>query len=170
MAESGISIASSAQIWFYLRQIVTLVPLVLWLGGSVALAFFTAPVVFDRLPRTEAGNLMAVIFQKFDIIGWVTIGCLLLAECIKRFTPLSTFLATMKQGQSKEFWITVLIVIFLLTNLFALLMINPKIQSLRHQIPSFDLDPAADPNPLRKAFGMWHGISVITMLFGLSFL
>ena len=42
-----------------------------WLGGVVFFSFFTAPVIFERLPRNQAADLVAVIFPRYYNLGYV---------------------------------------------------------------------------------------------------
>lgn len=52
-----------------LTTAVFLVALGLWLGGVVFFSFFTAPVIFGRLPRHEAADLISVIFPRYYALG-----------------------------------------------------------------------------------------------------
>ena len=42
----------------------------IWLGGVVFFSFFTAPVIFERLPRNQASDLVSVIFPRYYNLGY----------------------------------------------------------------------------------------------------
>ena len=45
--------------------------IVCWLGGMLFFSIFTAPVVFSQLPISEAGKVVAGIFPRYYILGYV---------------------------------------------------------------------------------------------------
>ncbi len=142
--------------WWSLRNFFLLFPLVFWVGGGTVIAVWVAPIVFSHLSsRTESGRIVGEILQRLDrflIAGMISVA---LSEVIK-FWRLSWPLPT------KEIIITVLIVLLLLIQIFSMTVVSPKIRELRSQIGSFDETPKTDP--LRQAFGMWHGISMLCMV------
>jgi Domain of unknown function (DUF4149) len=48
-----------------------LLSLVCWLGGMVFFSIFTAPVIFRVLDRTEAARVVAGIFPRYYLLGYV---------------------------------------------------------------------------------------------------
>lgn len=50
-----------------------------WLGGVVFFSFFTAPVIFERLPRNTAADLISVIFPRYYNLGYSCGGAMLVA-------------------------------------------------------------------------------------------
>jgi len=143
-----------------IRNILVLIPMSLWFGGAVAIGFFTAPAVFGGLSsRTLAGEIMTVIFGKLRLVEYITMVALFASELLK-------YLALPQARGMREYWITGLIVAFLLVQLFSVAVVSPKIESIRAQIESFDDLPKDDPQ--RQAFGMWHGISMLCMVIGLG--
>lgn len=42
----------------------------IWLGGVVFFTVFTAPVIFERLPRNQAADLISVIFPRYYNLGY----------------------------------------------------------------------------------------------------
>ncbi len=143
-----------------IRNILVLIPLSLWFGGAVAIGFFTAPAVFGGLSsRTLAGEIMTVIFDRLRWVEYITMIAFFASEAIK-------YWALPEARGMREAGITVLIVAFLLVQLFSVAVVSPKIESIRAEIDSFDDLPK--DNPQRQAFGMWHGISMLCMVIGLG--
>src|SRR2546425_13145235 len=58
-----------------------LLALACWLGAIVFFSFFTAPVVFRRLPVAEAGKVVGAIFPLYYDLGYVA-GLISLAIAI----------------------------------------------------------------------------------------
>lgn len=56
-----------------------LIAMGIWLGGVVFFSFFTAPVIFRRLPRAQATDLISVIFPIYYRLGYVCGGVMLIA-------------------------------------------------------------------------------------------
>ncbi|HGY93015.1 MAG TPA: DUF4149 domain-containing protein [Planctomycetes bacterium] len=54
-----------------LSSTVFLTAMSVWLGGVVFFSFFTAPVIFERLPRNQAADLISVIFPRYYNLGYV---------------------------------------------------------------------------------------------------
>lgn len=79
-------------------QFVYLLCLALWLGGIVFFSFFTAPVVFKRLGREQAGELVGAIFPRYYKLQYVC-GVLMLGSLAllrgRGFDPNWLFLALM---------------------------------------------------------------------------
>lgn len=143
------------------RDFLLLFPLAVWIGGGIALGFFAAPVAFADLPsRTLAGNVMGTILYRFEWVLYAAMICLIIAEAIK-------YAKLPEARLTREIWITILIAVFILSQLFAIFVVNTNIEALRAQIASFDLPFDQDPNPLRKSFGMWHGFAVLCSLVGI---
>ncbi len=143
---------------FLLRNLLILLPLVLLVGGGTLLTFIVAPTVFSMLSsRTESGNLVAAILRKLAWIQWSGLVSLIFAEILK-FTSFNSF-------ATRDWIVTGLIILLVLTLVFSLTLVQYKIEKIRAQVTSFDELPQDDP--LRKAFGMWHGISMLCMILSL---
>ncbi len=147
--------------WHFLRNLLMLAPLVLWVGGGSVIAFWVAPTIFANLSsRTESGRIVGLILQKLDRLLLVGIVLLILSEAIKYVKFPSAAVST------KEIVVTILIVLLVAVQIFSMTVVTPKIHAIRDQIPSFDDLPKEDP--LRKTFGMWHGISMLCMVICLG--
>src|SRR5690349_17475088 len=48
-----------------------LLALVCWLGGMVVFSAVIAPVVFTTLSRPDAGKLVAAIFPRYYVLGYI---------------------------------------------------------------------------------------------------
>ena len=54
-----------------LTLFIYLLAIACWLGGMVFFSLFTAPVIFRLLPRAEAGTVVAGIFPRYYLLGYV---------------------------------------------------------------------------------------------------
>lgn len=59
--------------------------LALWIGGAIALGALTAPELFRRLPRTDAGAIFGTILRRFSRIRLAAIVVALIAAGVKHF-------------------------------------------------------------------------------------
>jgi hypothetical protein len=120
--------------------------LVCWLGGMIFFSIFTAPVIFTALPIAEAGKVVAGIFPRYYLLGYVAgiIGALLaLYMAIARGPRLWWLLATLA------------LVAALALTFYAGMVIRPHIDSIRA------VAEEQTPDPLRKAeFDRLHRLSV----------
>lgn len=140
---------------FILRNILLLIPLVVFVGGGTIITFVVAPTVFSLLPsRTQSGNIVGSILSQLDIIMRWGLGLMVLSEIIK-------YLYLPWENPKRETIITILIILLLIVLSFSMYIVSPKIEDIRAQIPSFD--DLSEEDPLRKQFGMWHGISMLCM-------
>lgn len=55
----------------------------LWLGGTLALGAVTAPVIFGSLPAPSSGDVMTIIFRRFDKVAMGCAAIVLLAEVLR---------------------------------------------------------------------------------------
>ena len=125
---------------------VYLVAIACWLGGIVFFSFFTAPIVFSRLPVAEAGKVINGIFPLYYILGYAT-GATALA--------LTVYFA--KAGASRSLWVVtaILLAISLATTVYAGMIVRPKTAAIRSVVEE------ANPDPIRKAeFDSLHHLSV----------
>lgn len=120
--------------------------LVCWLGGMIFFSIFTAPVVFTALPIAEAGKVVAGIFPRYYLLGYVAgvIGALLALHMAIWWGP-------------RLWWslATIALVAALGLTLYAGMVIRPHIDSIRL------VAEETAPDPLRKAeFDRLHRLSV----------
>ncbi len=123
------------------------------LGLVVVPGYVVAPVLFAKAGNISlAGSLAGSIFHLANM------GFLFLAVAVSVF-----WLRMQKSGISagKLRWsLLLLLILFIAGNEYG---VSPVIADLKIQIGS--MDQLASDNPLRKLFGIWHGISALIHLF-----
>jgi uncharacterized membrane protein len=129
-------------------RFIYLLSITLWIGGMAFFSFLAAPSIFHVLGREDAGKVVADIFPKYY---WQGIICGAIA-----------LLTSVVLGM-RERWNTLLIArtlmigLMLIGVLYAVGILQPKIQAVKAQVTSFDsLSPT---DPLRLEFGRLHGRS-----------
>jgi len=123
-----------------------LLAIVSWLGGMIFFALLTAPAVFTSLPITEAGKVMATLFPRYYLMGYITgvIACLLAIYFTAAHGP-------------RLWWgfASVALVIALGITLYAGVIIRPQVNAIR------TVNEEPNPDPVRKAeFDRLHHLSV----------
>jgi Domain of unknown function (DUF4149) len=125
---------------------VYLLALVCWLGGMIFFALLTAPVVFSTLPITEAGKVMATLFPRYYLLGYIAgaIACVL------------AIYFTAAHGARLWWGLTALaLVIALALTFYAGLIVRPQVDAIR------TVNEEPNPDPARKAeFDRLHQLSV----------
>ena len=121
--------------------------LALMLGLLVVPGFIVAPVLFDKAGSVSlAGALAGEIFHMANL------GLMLLSAAVIVFW-LRMRSAGMQIGRLR--WgLLALVTALIVANEYT---ISPILAELKVQIAS--LDAVTDEHPLRKQFGMWHGVS-----------
>jgi hypothetical protein len=125
---------------------VYLLALACWLGGMIFFSIFTAPAIFGALPTGEAGKVVATIFPRYYILGYVAgiIGVIL-----------SIYFAMSHPSRLWWSFAAIALVLALALTLYAGAVIRPKIDRLR----SVTEEPTPDAD--RKAeFDRLHHLSV----------
>ena len=123
-----------------------LLAIVCWLGGMVFFALLTAPVVFTTLPITEAGKVMATLFPRYYLLGYIAgaVACLLAIY----FTA----------ARGPRLWwgfVAVALIVALGLTLYAGTIIRPQVDAIR------TVNEQPNPDPARKAeFDRLHRLSV----------
>lgn len=81
---------------FNLLKFVHLLCTVIWLGMLIFFTFFVAPSIFKVLPKDVAGTLVAEIFPKYWVIGYISgvlsLFTLFLLSYIEKGFPAARFL------------------------------------------------------------------------------
>jgi uncharacterized membrane protein len=129
-------------------RFIYLLSIALWIGGMAFFSFLAAPSIFHVLPREEAGKVVADIFPKYY---WQGILCGAIA--------LVTSVALGMRDRWNMLLIvrTIMIGVMVIGVLYAVVILQPKLQAVKAQITSFEsLSPT---DPLRLEFGRLHGRS-----------
>lgn len=126
--------------------------LALMLGLLVVPGFVVAPVLFD-----EAGSLSLAGALAGEIFHIANLGLMLLSAAVIVFW-LRMRSAGMQIGRLRWGFLA-LLVLLIVTNEYT---ISPILAELKVQIGSMDV--VAAEHPLRKQFGMWHGVSATVHL------
>ncbi len=123
-----------------------LLSLVCWLGAIIFFSFFTAPVVFTRLPIHDAGKVISAIFPRYYILGYVAGAVALLLA----------FYLMETQGE-RGWWSATIAALFfaLACTVYAGVVIRPRIDAIRTVVEQ------PNPDPAKKAeFDQMHQLSV----------
>jgi uncharacterized membrane protein len=129
-------------------RFIYLLSIALWLGGMAFFSFMAAPSIFKVLPREEAGRVVSDIFPKYY---WQGLICGAIA------------LVTSVALGVRDRWNMLLIVrtmtigVMVIGILYAVVILQPKIQAVKAQTTSFE--SLAPTDPLRLEFGRLHGRS-----------
>ncbi len=120
-----------------------------WLGAMVFFSFFTAPALFARLEVREAGLVVAMLFPRYYVIGYVCgAGSLALAIAFawRRLTPAQTL-----------WWAAVAaLAAALAVTLYAGLSLRPRIEELRGATGG----AISAATQTKQAFARLHRLSV----------
>ncbi|HEY6419569.1 MAG TPA: DUF4149 domain-containing protein [Candidatus Binataceae bacterium] len=118
-----------------------------WLGSVVFFSFFTAPIVFTRLPIAEAGKVVGGIFPLYYALGYGA-GAIAVASAI--------YFAT---ARGPRLWwgaAAFALAIALALTLYAGVVVRPRVDQIR------TVAEEQNPDPARKAeFDHLHHLSVV---------
>jgi len=129
-------------------RFIYLLSIALWIGGMAFFSFLAAPSIFQVLPREEAGKVVADIFPKYYWQGIICGAIALLTSVVLGMRERWNWLLIAR---------TIMIAVMLVGVLYSIAILQPKIQAVKAQIPSFEsLSPT---DPLRLEFGRLHGRS-----------
>jgi hypothetical protein len=126
---------------------VYLLAIVCWLGGMVFFTAIIAPVVFKLLPIADAGKLVAGLFPRYYILGYIA-GTIGLALAIY-FTV---------ERQPKLWWSlsAFALAVALGLTIYAGAIVRPQVDAIRTVVED------QNPDPARKAeFDRLHRLSVM---------
>jgi len=123
--------------------------LALWVGGTWAIGYLAAPVLFNALDdKMLAGHLAGEMFKWMAYFGMVAAGYLLLFR-LNRFGG-----RAFKQG---FFWIAVAMLLITLAGRYG---IQPILEQLKGQALPQDVMHSL----MRDRFQAWHGVSSVLYL------
>jgi uncharacterized membrane protein len=129
-------------------RFIYLLSIALWIGGMAFFSFMAAPSIFKVLPREEAGKVVSDIFPKYYWQGIICGAIALVA---------SVALGMRDRWNSLLIVRTIMIGVMLIGILYAVVILQPKVQAVKAQITSFE--GLAPTDPLRLEFGRLHGRS-----------
>ena len=133
-------------------RFVYLVSLVAWVGGIIFFSFVGAPSTFQAVPVEMAGKVVARIFPRYYLLGFVAGLAALVA-----FLGLARMSG---QWDALKIANTVLLTAMLGTGLYAGTVVQRQANEVRRQIESFE-DRAQVRPELRIEFGRLHRLAVI---------
>lgn len=117
-----------------------------WLGGMVFFAFFTAPVIFTRLPIAEAGKVIAAIFPLYYGLAYAAGAVAVL---------FSLYLALTRAARGWWLASCLLLAVALGLIAYAGVVVGPKVDAVK------SVAEEAHPDSARKAqFDRLHQLSV----------
>ena len=133
-------------------RFVYLLSLVVWVGGIIFFSFVGAPSTFQAVPLDMAGKVVAKIFPRYYLVGFVA-GLVALAAFLG--------LARMSgQWGGLKVANALLLTAMLGTGLYAGTVVQRQATAVRQQIGSFE-DPSQARPELRAEFARLHRLAVI---------
>ena len=140
---------------------VYLLAMVCWLGSIIFFSFFTAPVIFTTLARSDAGKVVAVIFPRYYILGYVAGGLALVIAIyftiVSRGGSRGIYFTVISRG-SRGWWAATVIAIAIAVGctFYAGMVVRPRVDAIR------SVSEEQNPDPARKAeFDYLHQLSVM---------
>ncbi len=134
----------------FLASSIFLVAMGIWLGGVVFFSFFTAPVIFERLPRNTAADLITVIFPRYYNLGYTCGAAMLIAAAYPIY--LRPYSANCWASWSLALVATVI-------SFYAGRSVMPRVRRLRLTAASSAGSPEHGDN--RRAYERAHQLSMI---------
>ena len=129
-------------------RFIYLLSIALWLGGMAFFSFIAAPSIFKALPREEAGKVVSDIFPKYYWQGMICGAIALVTSVALGMRDRWNMLLIVR---------TIMIGVMVIGILYAVVILQPKVQAVKAQITSFESLTPTDP--LRLEFGRLHGRS-----------
>jgi Domain of unknown function (DUF4149) len=129
-------------------RFIYLLSIALWIGGIAFFSFMATPSIFHLLPREEAGKVVADIFPKYYWQGIICGAIALLTSVVLGMRERWNMLLIVR---------TIMIGVMFIGVLYSVAILQPKIQTVKAQITSFESLLPTDP--LRLEFGRLHGRS-----------
>lgn len=124
-----------------------LLALVCWLGGMVVFSAVIAPVVFTTLSRPDAGRLVAAVFPRYYVLGYI---------CGAVALVLAIWLAVARVPRASWTFAAILLAAALGCTAYAGVVVRPQVDAIR------TVTEEANPDPVRRAeFDRLHHLSVM---------
>ncbi len=139
--------------------------LLVWVGGLITLAFFATPAIFAKTERKQAGEIVAIIFDRFRVATYFCATALLITEGLKFYTWENASPMIL----AKNVFIFLMVVIFL----YSALLISPRIKEAKKRLYA----PDAVEEEKAQAAEVFSGLhktstraAAAQLLFGLAVL
>ena len=139
-------------------RLVSVLTLIVWIGGAITIAGLVAPSAFAVLPSTDAAQVVGETLRRFHFVGYaagvVLVGTLVLAALIG--------------PRPHAFWWRLWIAgLMLIATLVSGLWVSGRVADLRREIgvPVSSLSPT---DGRRVAFGRWHALSTALTAFTIA--
>ncbi|MCA9319450.1 MAG: DUF4149 domain-containing protein [Planctomycetes bacterium] len=132
-----------------LASSVFLMAMGVWLGGVVFFSFFTAPVIFERLPRNQAADLISVIFPRYYKLGYACGFLMIVAGLYPSWREPGLGMATLSLSFA---------LLATICSIYAGVVVLPRVRRLRQTAASSAGTSEHSAN--RAAYIRWHQISV----------
>ena len=143
-------------------KVLTISSVSVWLGAMAFFSIFVAPAAFSVLDRESAGRLVTTVFPRYYLFGAV-LGMVGLVGVVGQFLG--------SGGRQAPWGSLALLLLMLGLTFYAMLVLEPQIQSTRHALRSAGIAPGSG-TPEAHAFARLHRLSVvlngITLLAGLA--
>ncbi|MGD0290309.1 MAG: DUF4149 domain-containing protein [Candidatus Binataceae bacterium] len=135
-----------------------LLALVCWLGGMIFFTAIIAPVVFKLLPIADAGKLVAALFPRYYIMGYIAgLICVALSIYFVVEHPARLWWSLSALALATALGLTI----------YAGMIVRPQVDAVRTVVEDQNPDPAR-----RAEFDRLHHLSVMlnggVMLLNLS--
>jgi hypothetical protein len=130
-------------------RLVSVLALVIWIGGALTIAGLVAPSAFTVLPSGDAARVVGETLRRFHFVGYGA-GAALVASLV---------LAGLLGPRPHAFWWRLWIAgLMLVATLVSGLWVSGRVAALRQEAGASmaSLEPA---DPRRIAFGRWHSLS-----------
>ncbi|MGE0201173.1 MAG: DUF4149 domain-containing protein [Candidatus Melainabacteria bacterium] len=132
---------ASATGWIATGTAIQLAGLALMAGGMLAIGAFAAPVMFKGLSRPEAGDLLTLIFRRYDSVIVTSLGLVLIGELVRVFPGQLTWMSS-----GPVAWLrTALLVVLLAAGLYTTMVLNPQIERMH----AAGIHPGGSPEGLQ---------------------
>lgn len=117
-----------------------LIAMGLWLGGVVFFSFFTAPVIFERLPRNQAADVISVMFPRYYNLGYTCGFAMLIAGAYPIY---------LRPSSANPWMSWSLALVATIVSLYAGRVIMPRVRRFRETAESSAGTPEHAPNRAR---------------------
>lgn len=146
-------------------RFVSLVLSAIWIGGLVALGAVAAPTAFAVLQshdpvagRTLAGELFGAILLRYQTMLWIAGAAQIILLAVR---------AAIGPRPRRFKWQLGIMIAMLAATSYSALVIKPKIDGIRSSTP-VAIATLSDDNPVKREFGMLHGLSNGLMALALT--